>query len=190
MRKEDRSRAAPPEGFRYEADVLSPDDERQLALRLGELALQEFEFHGYVARRRVISFGWRYDFGDGRLRQAEATPAFLQPLRKRAAAFAQLRATDLSQVLVTEYRPGAAIDWHRDKAVFEDVIGISLLAPCRLRFRRKAGRGWERHSLTVAPRSAYLLRGTARNEWEHSIPAVAALRYSVTFRSLRSSLPG
>lgn len=68
MRKEDRSRAAPPEGFRYEADVLSPDDERQLALRLGDLALQEFEFHGYVARRRVISFGWRYDFGDGRLR--------------------------------------------------------------------------------------------------------------------------
>jgi alkylated DNA repair dioxygenase AlkB len=87
--------------------------------------------------------------------------------------------------MITEYSPGSAIGWHRDKGVFGDVIGISLVSPCVFRLRRKAASTWERYSLTAEPRSAYLLRGAARAEWEHSIPAVAALRYSVTFRSLR-----
>jgi alkylated DNA repair dioxygenase AlkB len=90
----------------------------------------------------------------------------------------------LQHVLVTEYSPGAAIGWHRDKAVFGDVIGISLLSPCVFRLRRKVGTTWERVSLTAEPRSAYLLRGPSRTEWEHSIPAVEALRYSITFRNL------
>lgn len=95
-------------------------------------------------------------------------------------------ARDYQHALITEYGPGAAIGWHRDKGVFGDVIGISLLSPCLFRFRRKANSTWERYSLTAEPRSAYLLRGAARTEWEHSIPAVDALRYSITFRSLRS----
>jgi alkylated DNA repair dioxygenase AlkB len=90
----------------------------------------------------------------------------------------------LPHVLILEYSAGATIGWHRDKAVFGDVIGISLLSPCRLRLRRKAGSRWERASLTLEPRSAYLLRGPSRTEWEHSIPAVDALRYSITFRTL------
>jgi alkylated DNA repair dioxygenase AlkB len=88
-------------------------------------------------------------------------------------------------VLVTEYGPGAAIGWHRDKGVFDEVVGISLVSPCNFRFRRKSGSAWERYSLTVEPRSMYLLSGAARTEWEHSIPGVDALRYSITFRSLR-----
>lgn len=76
--------------------------------------------------------------------------------------------------------------WHRDKGVFDEVVGISLVSPCNFRFRRKAGSTWERYSLTVEPRSAYLLRGESRTIWEHSIPGVEALRYSITFRSLRS----
>jgi alkylated DNA repair dioxygenase AlkB len=93
----------------------------------------------------------------------------------------------LAQALVTEYDAGAAIGWHRDKGVFGDVVGVSLLAPCTFRLRRRAGAGWERATLVAAPRSAYLLRGPARAEWEHSIPPVAALRYSITFRSLRAT---
>jgi alkylated DNA repair dioxygenase AlkB len=92
---------------------------------------------------------------------------------------------DLPHALVTEYGPGATIGWHRDKGVFGDVIGISLLSPCVFRLRRKVGAKWERYSLTAEPRSAYLLRAASRTEWEHSIPAVDALRYSVTFRTLR-----
>src|SRR6185437_1327114 len=101
------------------------------------------------------------------------------------AAFAGLASALLQHVLVTEYAPGAAIGWHKDKAVFGEVVGISLLSSCVFRLRRRAGRTWERASFTAEPRSAYLLEGPARTEWEHSIPAVDRLRYSITFRSLR-----
>ncbi len=112
-------------------------------------------------------------------------PEFLLPLRERAAEVAGLAPESLQQVLVTEYAPGAPIGWHRDKPVFQDVVAISFLAPCLLRFRRRLRDGWERRSLDVMPRSAYVLSGAARTEWEHSIPPVSALRYSVTFRNLR-----
>jgi alkylated DNA repair dioxygenase AlkB len=176
----------PPEGFRYEADLLPLDEERELVARVRELPLKEFEFHGYVGKRRVVSFGWHYDFGERSLSQTEEIPSFLLPARNRAAAFAGVEPHDLPHALVTEYGPGAAIGWHRDKGVFGDVIGISLRAPCVFRLRRKAGTRWERYSLTAEPRSVYLLRGASRTEWEHSIPAVDALRYSITFRTLRS----
>ncbi len=176
---------APPEGFRYQADVLPLDEERELVAHISELPLKEFEFQGYVGKRRTLSYGWHYDFGDRKLRPADEIPAFLQPLRERAAAFADRSAEDLPHALVTEYGPGAAIGWHRDKGVFDDVVGISLLSACNFRLRRKTGTRWERYSLSVEPRSAYLLRGVVRTEWEHSIPAVEALRYSITFRSLR-----
>lgn len=177
--------SAPPEGFRYRPDVLSQDEEQDLVLRLRQLPLKEFEFHGYVGKRRVLSYGWMYDYVTHRLRQAEAMPSFLLGLRELAASLAGLEANNLPQALVTEYSPGAAIGWHRDKVVFGEVIGISLLSPCLFRLRRKTGTTWQRYSLTVEARSAYVLHGAARSEWEHSIPAVAALRYSITFRSLR-----
>jgi alkylated DNA repair dioxygenase AlkB len=175
-----------PEGFRYQADALPLDEEQRLVEQIRGLPLKEFEFHGYVGRRRVVSYGWHYDFGQRSLQPADEVPAFLLALRQRAAAFAALAPGDLPHALVTEYSPGAAIGWHRDKGVFGDVIGISLVSPCLFRFRRKAGTSWERYSLTAEPRSIYLLRGASRSEWEHSIPAVDALRYSITFRSLRS----
>lgn len=115
----------------------------------------------------------------------EEIPEFLTTLRERAAAFAELMAEDLPHALITEYSPGTTIGWHRDKGVFGDVVGISLLSACIFRLRRKTGSTWERCSPTAEPRSAYLLRGASRTDWEHSIPAVEALRYSITFRSLR-----
>ena len=175
-----------PDGFRYQPDLFSPADEADLVRNLKDLPFRNFEFHGHVGKRRVVSYGWRYDFNGGGMQQADAIPSFLLPLRDSVATFAQLPAERLQHVLVTEYDVGAAIGWHRDKAVFGDVIGVSLVAPCVFRLRRKVGDKWERASLTVDPRSVYLLRGPSRTEWEHSIPAVDALRYSITFRSMRS----
>jgi alkylated DNA repair dioxygenase AlkB len=175
-----------PEGFRYEPELIGPDDEDALLSRVSELPFRDFEFHGYTGKRRVVSFGWRYDFSDRRLSKEERIPGFLLPLRRAAAAFAGLEPEEFQHALVTEYGPGTGIGWHTDKAVFGETVGVSLLSSCVLRLRRKAGeRRWERASVTAEPRSAYLLRGPARWEWEHSIPPVNALRYSVTFRNLR-----
>lgn len=176
-----------PDGFKYRPDVISPEDERTLLERIPGLPFREFEFQGYAGKRRTVSFGWHYDFNERQLRRTEDMPSFLLPLRDTAAAFAGVEPAQLQQVLVTEYGAGAGIGWHRDKAVFGDVIGISLLSPCVFRLRRKTGDTWERASITAERRSGYLLRGPSRTEWEHSVPAVARLRYSITFRNLRDS---
>ena len=174
-----------PEGFRYQPDCLDASEERTLAAAIAALPLTPFAFHGFEGKRRVASFGWGYDFAQARLRRAEPIPDFLVSARERAARFAGIEAEALEQLLVTEYEAGAPIGWHKDRPVYGEVIGVSLLAPSAFRFRRRSGATWTRASLRLAPRSVYLLRGAARTEWEHSIPAVESLRYSLTFRTLK-----
>jgi alkylated DNA repair dioxygenase AlkB len=174
-----------PEGLRYQKELIGLVDEHNLLARVRELPFRELEFHGYTGKRRVVSFGWHYDFSGRRLRKTADIPDFLLKLRKAAAAFAQIKAEALQHALVTEYGEGAGIGWHRDKAVFGDVVGISLLYPCVLRFRRAVSKNrWERVTLLAEQRSAYHLRGPARSEWEHSILRVDSLRYSITFRNV------
>ena len=174
-----------PEGLEYRPELITPDEEAALAERLATLPFRAFEFQGFLGKRRTVSFGWRYVFDGSGLQAAEPLPEWLLPLRARAAEVAGLAPDAFEHVLITEYAPGAGIGWHRDRGVFEDVVGISLLAPARLRFRRKAGAKWQRAALLAEPRSAYLLRGAARGDWEHSIAPMEALRYSLTFRTLR-----
>ena len=175
-----------PEGLRYRGELISEADEHKLLGRVGQLPFRDFEFHGYTGKRRVVSFGWHYDFTGRRLRKADDIPDYLLELRKVAAMFAGMEVEGLQHVLVIEYGPGAGIGWHRDKAVFGEVIGISLLSPCVLRFRRGINKKkWERVNLLTEPRSAYHLSGPARSEWEHSILKVDALRYSITYRNVR-----
>jgi alkylated DNA repair dioxygenase AlkB len=178
------SEPALPPGFVYREDVITPAEERALVERIAELPFKPFEFHGYRGNRRVVSFGWRYDYGARAVEAAAPIPAFLLPLRERAGTIAGVAPESFEHALVTEYAEGAGIGWHRDKAEFADVVAISLLAPCTLRFRRKRDAGWDRTSRQIEPRSAYLLRGPARHDWEHSIPVLDRLRYSVTFRNL------
>jgi alkylated DNA repair dioxygenase AlkB len=178
---------ARPGGFKYHPDFLSADEERNLVEWLATLPFKEFEFQGYRGKRRVISFGWRYDFNKMELQRTEDMPAVLLPLRERAACFADLGCSDLQHVLLTEYAAGAGIGWHKDRPVFAEVVGISLVSACVFRFRRKSSSSWERASIVAEPRSAYLLQGPSRTEWEHSIPAVDRLRYSMTFRTFRPS---
>jgi alkylated DNA repair dioxygenase AlkB len=176
-----------PEGFRYQPDFIDRNQEQRLIRAMERLEFAAFEFHGFLGKRRVVSFGWRYDFNRGGLQETESMPDFLVPIREASAAFAGLHPSKLQQVLLTEYSPGAAIGWHKDRSVFGDVVGISLLSGCTLRFRRKAGPKWERSSLIAQPRSAYILRGPSRTEWQHSIPPVSDLRYSITFRNVRDA---
>jgi alkylated DNA repair dioxygenase AlkB len=173
-----------PEGFAYHRDVLSIEEEEALARELGALPFKPFDFQGFLANRQVVSFGYRYDYDRRAVVEAAPLPAFLIPLRRKVAELFDRPADAFRQVLINEYRPGAGIGWHRDKAQFDEVVGVSLLHPCVLRFRRKAGATWDRVSLTVEPRSAYLLSGPARAMWEHSVPALDRLRYSITLRTL------
>ena len=190
-----------PEGMSYRAQLISGVHEKALLDHVRQLPFKEFEFHGYKGKRRTVSFGWQYEFsGRGGLQKANDIPQFILPLRAVVAEFAQIDPEYLQHVLVIEYGPGAGIGWHRDKAVFGDVIGVSLLSPCVIRFRQKvvAAAGsrddtasctpnkttWQRVKLLAEPRSAYHLTGPARHEWQHSIPSVTELRYSITFRSL------
>jgi alkylated DNA repair dioxygenase AlkB len=176
-----------PEGFHYQPELITAQEEDELVRELESLAFQPFDFHGHLANRRVAGFGLRYDFDQRKVVEAPPIPAFLMPLREKVAAFAQLPADAFLQVLINEYRPGAGIGWHRDKPHFDAVAGVSLLAPCSFRLRRKNGTRWDRKTIVSEPRSAYLMQGPARDEWEHSIPLVAAHRYSITLRTLRPS---
>jgi alkylated DNA repair dioxygenase AlkB len=174
-----------PEGFGYRDGLFSEAQERGFVAAFEQLPFKPFEFHGYLGNRRVVSFGFRYDYAGRALRAAKPMPEFLGPLKEIAAGFSGIPPQNFRQALVTEYAPGAGIGWHRDKPMFQDVVALSFLAPCVLRLRRRAGTAWERRSVAIAPRSGYLLSGPSREEWEHSITPMQALRYSVTFRSFR-----
>jgi alkylated DNA repair dioxygenase AlkB len=174
-----------PEGFDYRPEMIGLDEEARLLAWFVTLAFKPFEFQGYLGKREVVSFGWRYDYNERVLRAVDPIPTELEGPRAAAARFAGLPEEDLVQALVTRYRPGTTIGWHRDRPDFEQVIGVSLKAPAVLRFRRRGPTGWERRSLEVAPRSAYRLTGPARHDWEHSLRPVEQERFSVTFRSLR-----
>jgi alkylated DNA repair dioxygenase AlkB len=156
-----------PDGFRYAPDVIPNDLQLTLLHKIPELPYKAFYFHGFEGRRRTVSYGWKYDFDAQRVRKADDIPPFLLPLRALAGSFAGIDPDRLEQALVTENGPGAPIGWHRDKFVFGQVVGISLLSPCTFRLRRRHGDRWQRSSIVVDPGSAYVIGGDARG----SIPS-------------------
>jgi alkylated DNA repair dioxygenase AlkB len=175
-----------PAGFLYQADVVTPAEETELASHVRGLTFAAVEMRGRVARRRTVHFGWVYGYASWRVDPGPPIPAALLPLRARAAALAGVEPEALVEVLVTEYPPGAGIGWHRDAPQFGPVVGVSLLGECRLRFRRGTGAERQTRAAVLEPRSAYVLAGQARWQWQHSIPPHSALRYSITFRTLRA----
>jgi len=171
-------------GLAYREEVIGGGEEDALVEHLVAADLSPFRFHGWLGNRKTQSFGWRYDFDDASFSPAEPVPDWLEPLRATAATIAGVRPEDFVHVLLARYDPGAGIGWHRDRDVFEKVVGFSLMTPATLRFRRRRPSGFDRASLDVAPRSAYLLAGESRWEWEHSIVPGDRLRFSITFRTL------
>jgi alkylated DNA repair dioxygenase AlkB len=173
-----------PEGFVYETQFIGPDDESLLLQQIRRLALEDAKYREYTARRRVAYFGFDYDFSTNRLGEAQPIPAFLYPLRSRMAQWMGLAAEELVHALVSEYRPGTPLGWHRDAPDFDRVAGVSLGGWARMRLRPYPWQKQKPLELELAPRSAYQMNGPARWRWQHSIAATRELRYSVTFRSL------
>lgn len=178
--------SAGPAGLRYKPEFISEATENELVLRISELPLQPFQFGAFEGKRRVASFGFRYDYEQRKLREADPIPAWLTSIIAAVEHFGELPAGSVRQILCTEYDVGVGIGWHRDKPHFDQVFGISLGASCRFRFRRAVGDRWERFALIAEPRSLYLMSGESRHAWEHSIPAVEQRRYSITFRTMKA----
>jgi alkylated DNA repair dioxygenase AlkB len=176
-------KAPSPEGLRYMPDFISHEAERELIAHVAALPLQPFQFGQYEGKRRVASFGFRYDYSLRRLEEASPVPSWLGPITEKIEAFGG-PATRIRQVLCTEYDTGVGIGWHRDKPHFERIFGLSLGSACRFRFRRLSDDRWQRFTLEAEPRSIYMMSGASRSQWEHSIPAVEAPRYSITFRTM------
>ena len=171
-------------GLDYRAEIISGADEADLIARLDALDVSPFRFQGWLGNRKTKSFGWRYDFDDATFAPTDPIPEWLEPLRGRAAEFAGVAPADFHHALVARYDPSAGIGWHKDRDVFEQVVGVSLHSPAVLRFRQRTGSGFRRLGLEIAPRSAYLLSGEARWQWEHRITPGDRLRFSITFRTL------
>jgi alkylated DNA repair dioxygenase AlkB len=167
--------------------ILSADEERALIAAIDGVALSPFRFQGWLGKRLTASYGWRYDFETGEFCPSDPIPAWLLPLREKAAAFGRIAADELVQALLIRYDPDAGIGWHRDRPVYNHIIGVSLGAPATMRLRRRRPGGFDRASAFLAPRSIYHLRDEARQEWEHSIAAMTATRWSITFRSLSAA---
>jgi alkylated DNA repair dioxygenase AlkB len=171
-------------GLKYQEEFISEAEERSLMERLGALDLAPFRFQGWLGNRKTQSFGWRYDFDDASFTPAAPLPDWLLPLRAKAADFAGIAADEFIHVLLARYDPGAGIGWHRDRDVFDQVVGVSLGTPATLRFRQRSPAGFRRAAVEVAPRSAYLLAEESRWDWEHRITPGERLRFSITFRTL------
>ena len=171
-------------GLEYRDDFITAPEEQGLLDHLGSLDLAPFRFQGWVGNRKTRSFGWRYDFDDASFTEAEPLPDWLLPLRDRAAGFANVEPNEFVHVLLARYDPGAGIGWHRDRPVFEQVVGVSLGSFANMRFRQRAASGFRRAACPLQPRSAYLLSKEVRHDWEHSIVPGDQLRFSITFRTL------
>lgn len=180
-----------PAGLIYHRDFISPNEERELLGHIQHLPFESALYQGYVAKRRIVEYGYDYSFESRRATAGQTFPEFLLPLRSRISELIPgLRPDQLVEAVVTEYSPGSAIGWHRDVPQFGIVFGVSLASSCRMRFRLTTKEEYEIASVELEPRSAYVFQGEARWKWQHSIPAVEQLRYSVTFRTLRSEISG
>jgi alkylated DNA repair protein (DNA oxidative demethylase) len=177
-----------PEGLVYRPDFVTEDEERALLARMEEIDFREVVMHGQAAKRTVRHYGLDYGYESWSLTPADPLPAELTWVRDRSAELAGVEPDALAQILVSRYPPGAGIGWHRDAPMFgAKIVGVSLGAPCRMRFQRRRAEERTVFALELAPRSAYILAGPARSAWQHSIPATKALRYSITFRTLQKA---
>jgi DNA oxidative demethylase len=176
-----------PAGFEYVAELLIEDEEHVALDAIERVDFDEIHMHGVVAKRTAKHYGVDYDYESRKpVEAAEPVPDWILPVRARAAELAGLQPEELVEVLVQRYPEGAQIGWHRDAPAFGTVVGVSLLAPSRMRFRRGSGDEQRVFELVLAPRSGYVLAGEARTKWQHHIPPTKALRYSITFRTLRN----
>jgi alkylated DNA repair dioxygenase AlkB len=185
------SAKAVPAGFSYQPEFLNLAEESVLLKVMDSLPFTEAEYREWRAKRRIVSYGGRYDFTHHALNAAPPIPEFLNPLRERIAEWGGISPATIHHAVIAEYRPGTQLGWHRDVPDFEYILGVSLGGRARMRLRPYPPKRGVRavHAVELAPRSAYIFRGSARWNWQHALSPTKELRYSITFRTLRQSRP-
>jgi alkylated DNA repair dioxygenase AlkB len=180
-----------PDGFVYRPGFITRDEEASLVACIQALPLEEAKYKEYTARRRTVSYGGQYDYTLNKLGAAPSIPDFLLPLREKVAQWADIAPEKFVHGLVSEYRPGTPLGWHRDVPNFEVIVGVSLAGTARMRLRPyRPGEKQRREDVIVLelePRSAYIIRDNARWGWQHSVSPTKELRYSITFRTARGN---
>jgi DNA oxidative demethylase len=174
-----------PHGLSYVPELITAAEEGRLLARLVEESYDEVRMHGQVARRTVRHYGMSYDFEAATIAPGDPIPRWLSDVRRRCAELLGIADDRLAECLLTRYSHGATIGWHRDAPMFGDVVGVSVGSTCLLRFQRGQGDQRRVFEQVLEPRSGYVLTGPSRTAWQHSIPAVGDMRYSITFRTLR-----
>ncbi len=177
-----------PEGFSYLPDFIDQKEEAELLAAIEQLSLHPMKFQGYEAKRKVTSFGYDWSFEKRILSKGKEIPPVFTPLIKKLSTHLNINPDQIAELLVTEYPPGSLINWHRDAPPFDIIAGVSLLSDCvfRLRPHDKSKQG--RKSIVSIPvhrRSLYIMKKSARSEWQHSTAAVSSTRYSITVRTLK-----
>lgn len=183
-----------PNGLVYRPDFITlAEEESLIAFIQSQPLVNTTDGTGkYIAKRRIAHFGWGLD-PDGKHFMAGPTlPDALIPFARRIAKWLAIPSERVVEALVNEYSPGTPLGWHRDNERCEHVVGISLSGWARMRFRPvrpKGGRDAKRDpkdviALDLEPRSAYIMQGPIRWDYQHSVAATRALRYSITFRTL------
>lgn len=181
-----------PAGFSFWPDFISLAEERELKEAISKIEFSEIEMHGVVARRRAAHFGLRYSYASKKISEGPPIPDFLLPARARFAEKLGIAPEGFPQALINEYTAGSAIGWHIDGPVYEIIAGFSIVGDCTFKLRPLAENKKESDekqkgiSFLQPARSAYVMSGDVRWHWQHSIPPTKALRYSVTFRTLKN----
>jgi alkylated DNA repair dioxygenase AlkB len=176
-----------PEGFSYQPDFISIEEEQLLIDNIKNIELHTFIFQGFEAKRKVASFGFDYSFDKRSLTKGEPIPAAFLPLVQKVAPKLNVNDTDIAELLVIEYPVGAVMNWHRDAPPFDKIAGISLLSDCIFKFRPHDKAKQRRGSIISIPvrrRSLYIMQGPSRSEWQHSVAPNKNIRYSITLRTL------
>ncbi len=179
-----------PQGFKYEPDFITHEEENHLLQIISSIELHTFLFQGYAAKRKVASFGYDYSFDNRTLSEGKPIPAEFEFLIDRISLKLGIHKHEFAELLITEYPVGAVINWHRDAHPFDVIVGLSLLSDCVFRLRPHHKEHRTRSNLVsipVARRSLYIIADQARSEWQHSIIPVKTIRYSITLRTLKNS---
>jgi alkylated DNA repair protein (DNA oxidative demethylase) len=171
------------EGFTYHPNFLTTDEASALLANLAALPFRSDRFRGVTMKRTIVCFGSDYISASRSARNpAPPIPAFLVPVRDRAAAIAHVEAASLMQAIIWRYPPKFGIDWHIDNLAFGPVVcGVSLGVPAVMHLERSGSKIQQ----ALEPGSLYILRDEARYEWKHKVDGNRGERFSITFRSMK-----